>query len=140
MVELLKQPLIAPLSAGLAAVALAGFALTGTAQAQPIETSSAIWCDKAEQLEDVLRAHASEGVSLPAAMERVNAKAQDPGACIMATAFVNQTSEIRRVVIGNEMISIREYLVIGVMKSGQPVQIEPQVWFAARVLAQLTAL
>ena len=135
---LIKHPLRSILP-----VLAAAFGVIATplaAQAQQPELATSIWCDKAEQIESVVRTHVGGGVALPAAVERANAAAQDPGACIAATAIVVETGESRRLVVGNQMMAIEQFMVIGVVKDGQVLRIQPVMWYAAKVVAKLAAV
>jgi len=127
-------------TAALAAAAFAALAATSGAHAQQLEAAPGIWCDKAEQVESLVRSHLGDGLALEAALAKTNSEAHDPGACVAAMAIVAETRVGRRFVAGNQMVAITEYVVYGVMKNGQPVQIPPQVWFAAKVVAKLTAI
>ena len=54
-------------------------------------------------------------------------------------AMVVETGQTRRIVAGNRLIEIGQFVVIGVVKDGRLFQIEPVVWFAARIVAQLAS-
>ena len=124
----------------LAAAAFGILAAAAPTMAQQPVMATSIWCDKAEQIESVLRSHLGEGLALPAAVEQTNEAAQDPGACIAATAIVVETGPERRFVAGNQMMAVGQFMVLGVVKDGAILQIQPVVWYAARVVAKLTAL
>lgn len=123
----------------LAAVVCAIAAPVGSRAGEP-HLATSIWCDRAEQIESVVRTHVADGVALPTAIARTNAAAQDPGACIAASAIVLETGETRRLVVGNQLISIEQHLVLGIMKDEQVLRIAPVTWYAARLVARLTAL
>ena len=122
------------------AVAIGFIAGPLAARAQQPELATSVWCDKAEQIESVVRTHVGDGVALPAAVERANAAAQDPGACIAATAIVVETGESRRLVIGNQLMAIEQFMVIGVVKDGQVLRIQPVMWYSAKIVAKLAAV
>ena len=131
-----KRPRRYLLSALAAAAGLAAAPIQSQAQ-QPVLTQ-AVWCDKAEQIESVLRSHLGDGVALPAAIARANADAKDDGACIAAAAIVVELGEASRFVAGNQLMAVGQFIVVGVVKDGQVLQIQPVVWYAAKVMAQLT--
>ena len=121
-----------------AAVALASPPSPADARQPALNTT--VWCDEAEQIETFLRTHVGDGLALQAAVARTNAAARSPDACVAATAAAVETGEARRLVVGNNVVAIEQYLVIGVVKDGLILQIEPVTWFAAKFVAQLTPL
>lgn len=110
------------------------------ANAQTPELATSVWCDKAEQVESVVRTHLADGLALQAAVERTNAAAETPDACVAATAVVVETGETRRFVAGNQLMETSQFLVIGVVKDGRVLQIEPVMWYAAKIVAKLAAI
>lgn len=107
------------------------------------EMKSAIWCDTFDQIESVMRAHHTDGVPLRAAMDRVNARANDPGACIAAVAMVVKLDQSRRLFVGKNIKSVMvidTFLILGVVTrragGGMAVLQSPQTWYSAEVLAE----
>ena len=134
-----KSPLRITLLALAAAIA-AGLSCTVAATAQELEVQGAVWCDKPEQLESVLKRHLVDGMPIEAALAMTNAAVADPSACGAVKAIVSPTGKSRRFVVGDQLMSIAEYTVHGVIKDGQPLKIEALTWYSARMVAKLTAV
>ena len=82
--------------------------------AQKLEILASLWCDTADQLETVLRAHYTDKVPLPRAMAEINRFS--PEACIIARAIINPGTEVKRVTAGDVVMSLRAARVHGIMR------------------------
>jgi len=103
-----------------------------------MEIRASLWCDTADQLETVLRAHYSNKVPLARAMAEINRS--NPEACIFARAIVTPGSEIKRMTAGDNVMSLRAARVHGIMRGGYPLMMTPQTWYHMHILAELVPL
>lgn len=118
---------------------LAGVAQAGPSQAGPsdVELVTSVWCDTAEQVESVYRAHFAQGLTIEAAVAKTNMAAAQPAACAAVSALVVEAGEARRFVAGNQMMSLSRFVVVGFVKDGRATQIRPQMQFTGKVIARL---
>ena len=103
-----------------------------------IEIVASLWCDTAVQLETVLRAHYTDKVPLPRAMAEINRLS--PEACIVARAIVNPGAEVKRVTVGDNVMSLRSARVHGIMRGGYALMMTPQTGYFVRIVAELVPL
>ncbi len=141
MLRRLAAPMLAAMMAAAPAVAQ-DQQPEGKPDAKP-EMKSAVWCDTSDQIETVMRAHHTDGIPLRVAIERVNALANDPGACIAAVAMVVKLDQPRRLFVGKTVKSVMvidTFLILGVLTrragGGMAVLQSPQTWYSAEVLAE----
>lgn len=118
---------------------LAGASNAGPSNAGPsdVELVTSVWCDTAEQVESVYRAHFAQGLPLEAAVARTNMTAAQPAACAAISALVVEAGEARRFVAGNQMMSLSRFVVVGFVKDGRATQIRPQMQYTGKVIARL---
>lgn len=121
---------------------LAGFAHAGPSQGpqNEVELVSSVWCDTAEQVESVYRAHYAQGLSIEAAVAKTNTRAAQPSACAVVSALVVEAGEARRFVAGNQMVALSRFVVVGFVKDGRATQIRPQMQYTGRVVAKLMSI
>lgn len=110
----------------------------GELNAENVEVVSSLWCDTADQLEAVLLAHYTHKVPMAQAMAEINRFS--PDACIMARAIVRAGDEVRRVTAGNNIMSLRAALVLGVMRGQYAMMMRPQTWYFVRIVDELIPL
>jgi hypothetical protein len=103
-----------------------------------IEIVASIWCDTAEQLETVLRAHHTHKVPMSSAMAEINK--DNPEACIFARAIVSAGPEVKRLTAGDAVMSLRAAEVHGIMRGQYALMMRPQTWYFMRVVAELVPL
>lgn len=103
-----------------------------------VEIVASIWCDTADQLETVLRAHYAHKVPMSRAMAEINK--DNPEACIFARAIVSMGAEVKRLTAGDTVMSLRSAQVHGIMRGQYALMMRPQTWYCMRVVAELVPL
>lgn len=103
-----------------------------------VQVVASLWCDTADQLETVLRAHYTDKVPMGQAMAEINR--DNPEACVVARAIVKLGVEVRRVTAGDAVMSLREARVHGIMRGRYALMMRPQTWFCVQIVAELTPL
>ena len=102
------------------------------------EVVASLWCDTADQLETVLKAHYHDKVPMGEAMAAINRFS--PEACIVARAIVKAGGEVRRLTAGDNIMSLRSARVHGIVRGGYALMMTPQTWFYVKIIAELTPL
>jgi hypothetical protein len=110
----------------------------GELSAENVEIVSSLWCDTADQLETVLVAHYKNKKPMGQAMAEINRFS--PDACIVARAIVRPGDEVRRVTAGNNIMSLRSALVLGIMRGQYAMMMRPQTWYFVRIVDELIQL
>ncbi len=129
--------------AGMAAL-LFLFAQPAEAQRSPAQVPdkavvvASLWCDTADQLEALLRAHYIGKIPLDTAMAAINNG--NPEACIPARAIVSVGAEVRRFTADVAIFAVHEATVHGIMRGPYALMMRPQTWYHAKVIAELTPL
>ena len=102
------------------------------------EVVAAIWCDTPDQLETVLRAHYDRKVPLASAIATINEN--NPEACVPARAIIKIGAEVRRFNAEVAIFAVHSATVVGIMRGPYALMMQPQTWYHAKVIAELTPL
>jgi hypothetical protein len=110
----------------------------GQATDEKVEIVGSLWCDTADQLETVLKAHYVEKVPMAEAMAEINR--DNPEACIFARAIISPGPEVKRLTAGDAVMSLKSARVLGIMRGRYALMMTPQTWYYVSVVAELVPL